>query len=128
MKNALLCTIAIVLTACASSTRIQVSDPSARILVNGEYIGTGQGRYRDRRPAFTRQEVALRKEGCKEQTYSFRRNERPDIGAIVGAYFLYLPVFWVAQYKNQHEYEFDCLNESDVVIEETVADAARPSG
>ena len=99
---------AMLVAACSSSTRIRVSDPDARIFVNGEYVGTGKGIYEDRKPAFTRQEVTLRKEGCAEQKYSFRRNERPDIGAIVGAYYLVLPIAWLTQYKDHHAYEFDC--------------------
>ena len=96
------------LCACASSTNIRVSDPEARIFVNGEYVGTGYGRYEDRKPAFTRQEVALRKEGCEEQQHAFRRNERPDYGAIITAYYLALPILWMTQYKDSHQYEFNC--------------------
>lgn len=95
--------------ACSSGTSIRVSDPDARIYVNGEYVGTGTGHYADRKPAFTRQEVTLRKDGCAEQDHSFRRNERPDLGAIVSAYYLAVPILWVTQYKHRHAYEFDCV-------------------
>lgn len=98
----------IALTACSSATTIRVSDADARIYVNGEYVGTGHGHYSDRKPAFTVQEVTLRKDGCEAQNYSFRRNERPDIGAIVSAYYLVVPIFWFTQYKNHHAYEFVC--------------------
>jgi hypothetical protein len=96
------------LVACSSGTSIRVSDPDARIYVNGEYVGTGKGHYSDRKPAFTKQDVTLRKEGCADETYSFRRNERPALGAIVSAYYLYLPILWFTGYKNHHAYEFDC--------------------
>ncbi len=96
------------LGACSSGTSIGVSDPEARIYVNGEYVGTGRGYYSDRKPAFTKQEVTVRKDGCAEQSYTIRRNERPDIGAIVSAYYLAVPVLWVTQYKHHHAYEFDC--------------------
>ncbi|HZF29034.1 MAG TPA: hypothetical protein VE907_07955 [Gammaproteobacteria bacterium] len=100
------CTAA--LGACSSGTSIHVSDPDARIFVNGEYVGTGHGYYSDRKPAFTKQDVTIRKAGCAEQSYVMRRNERPDLGAIISAYYLALPVLWLTQYKNQHAYEFDC--------------------
>jgi hypothetical protein len=100
--------VATALCGCSSSTHIRVSDPDAHIYVNGEYVGTGKGRYSDRKPAFTKQKVALRREGCEEETYSFRRNERPDIGAIVSAYYLVLPAMWFLQYKNHHAYDFQC--------------------
>lgn len=96
------------LVGCSSGTSIRVSDPDARIYVNGEYVGTGKGYYSDRKPAFSRQEVTLRKDGCEEERYSFRRNERPHLGAIVSAYYLVLPILWFTQYKTRHAYEFEC--------------------
>ncbi len=109
MKSLICIAALLALTACSSRTTIRVSDESARIYVNGEYVGTGVGRYSDRKPAFTRQDVILRRDGCEDQSYSIRRNERPDIGAIVSAYYLVVPILWVTQYKHNHAYEFDCL-------------------
>ena len=103
---------AAILAACSSGTHIKVSDSDARIYVNGEYVGTGDGYYQDRKPAFTKQEVTLRKDGCAEQSYTMRRNERPDLGAIVSAYYLAVPILWITQYKHHHAYEFDCLQAS----------------
>lgn len=108
MKRLILLVTLGALGACSSGTSIRVSDPQARIYVNGEYVGTGKGYYSDRKPAFTKQEVTLRKEGCEEQSHTFRRNERPDLGAIVSAYYLAFPVLWMTQYKDRHVYEFDC--------------------
>jgi hypothetical protein len=97
------------LAACSSGTHIKVSDADTRIYVNGEYVGTGDGYYSDRKPAFTKQKITLRKDGCAEQRYTMRRNERPDLGAIVSAYYLAVPILWITQYKHHHAYEFDCL-------------------
>jgi hypothetical protein len=108
MKRLILLAALAALGACSSGTNIRVSDADARIYVNGEYVGTGIGYYSDRKPAFTKQEVTLRKDGCAEQRHTFRRNERPDLGAIVSAYYLAVPVLWITQYKNQHAYEFAC--------------------
>jgi hypothetical protein len=112
MNRLILLACLALLGACSSGTSIRVSDPNARIYVNGEYVGTGNGYYSDRKPAFTKQEVELRKEGCAEQRYTMRRNERPDLGAIVSAYYLALPALWFTQYKNHHAYDFDCEQES----------------
>lgn len=87
MRSFMCMAAAVVITACLSGTTIRVFVPDARIYVNGEYVATARGRYSDRKPAFTQQEVTLRREGCAERSYSFRRNERPDLGAIVGAYY-----------------------------------------
>jgi len=100
------------LGACSSGTSIRVSDADARIYVNGEYVGTGKGYYSDRKPAFTKQEVTLSKDGCVDQSYTFRRNERPDLGAIVSAYYLVVPALWFTQYKDHHAYDFECDQET----------------
>ncbi len=109
MKQSIVLAAAALLAACSSGTHIRVSDADARIYVNGEYVGTGHGYYSDRKPAFSKQEVTVRKDGCEEQSYTMRRNERPDLGAIVSAYYLAFPILWITQYKDHHAYEFDCL-------------------
>lgn len=109
MKRLIVLASLAALAACSSGTHIKVSDTDARIYVNGEYVGTGNGYYSDYKPAFTKQEVTVRKDGCPEQSYTMRRNERPDLGAIISAYYLVLPILWVTQYKDRHIYEFDCL-------------------
>lgn len=113
MKRCLALASLCLLGACSGSTTIRVSDPDARIYVNGEYLGSGHAHYRDRKPAFSEQHVTVRKDGCSDRHYSFRRNERPDIGAIVSAYYLWVPILWVTQYKAQHKYEFQCVSEGE---------------
>jgi len=112
MKQFFCAAIAITLAGCASHTHLSVSDPDTQIFVNGEYVATGSGSYQDRKLAFSQQDVTLRKEGCAEQNHSFRRNERPDFGAVVFAYYLYVPILWTAQYKNDHTYSFECEQET----------------
>jgi hypothetical protein len=113
MKQSLCILVACLAWGCSSSTSIRTSDPDARIYVNGEYIGTGKAHYTDRKPAFSRQEVTLRKDGCAQQSHSFRRNERPDVGAIVSAYYLALPILWLTQYKERHAYAYECLPDAN---------------
>ena len=98
----------LVISACSSTTVIRSSDPDARIFVNGEYIGTGQATYSDRKVAFSKNNVELRKEGCENQSHVFARNEKPDGGAIVGGVLVLVPFLWVTQYKDERAYEFQC--------------------
>jgi hypothetical protein len=107
MKHLILLAAAL-LAACSSSTTIRVADADARIYVDGEYRGMGETRYSDRKLAFTTLDVSVRKDGCEEQNYRIRRNERPDVGAIVFGYYLAVPMLWLSQYKEQHHYEFYC--------------------
>src|SRR5688500_984292 len=103
MKTRIVLICAAVLAACSSGTQIRVTDADARIYVNGDYVGTGDGYYSDRRPSFTTQQVTLRRDGCVEQSYPMRRNERPHYGAIISAAAFALPIFWVAKYDSQHD-------------------------
>jgi hypothetical protein len=107
MKQLILAAAAL-LAACSSSTTIEVGDPDARIYIDGKYQGMGKTHYSDRKLAFTTLDVAVRKDGCEEQTYRIRRNERPDYSAIVFGYYLAVPVLWAAQYKDYHDYPFYC--------------------
>ena len=111
MKSLLVFLALLALSACSSTTMIRSSDPQARIYVNGEYIGTGQAAYTDRKVAFSNNNVVLRKEGCQAESYSFRRNEDPDGGAIVGGILFVVPFLWVTEYKDTHAYEYDCAEE-----------------
>ena len=113
MKTRIVLICAATLAACSSGTNITVSDEDARIYVNGKYVGTGDGYYSDRRPAFTTQEVTLRRDGCVEQSYTLTRNEKPHYGAIITAAYFALPILWVTKYKDEHVYEFDCQDLTD---------------
>lgn len=96
------------LAACSSSTMIRTSDPDARIYVNGEYVGTGEAEYSDRKVSFSKNVVTLKKAGCAEQRYEFRRNEDPDGGAIIGGLLVGVPFLWVTEYKGHRAYEYEC--------------------
>ncbi len=95
-------------TACTSSTVIRSSDPDSRIYVNGEYLGTGRARYSDQKVAFSKNNVEIRKDGCRTERYSFRRSEEADIGAIIGGFLFTVPFLWVTEYKSYHAYDFQC--------------------
>jgi hypothetical protein len=107
MKHLILAAAAL-LAACSSSTTIRVWDAEARIYIDGKYQGMGETRYADRKLAFTTLDVSVRKDGCAEQNYRIRRNERPDYGAIVFGYYLAVPMLWLSQYKDYHSYPFHC--------------------
>ncbi|MEM9301060.1 MAG: hypothetical protein AAGE01_03060 [Pseudomonadota bacterium] len=114
MSRSLLLTLIVLvgaLSGCSASTTIRASDPDARIYVNGEYIGTGQARYSDRKVAFSKNEVVLQRPGCQADSHEFHRNEDPDVGAIIGAFLFYVPVLWVTEYKDERAYEYDCMPE-----------------
>ena len=71
-------------------------------------MGTGRAHYSDEKIAFSRNDVEIRKEGCRSEHYSFRRNEEADMGAIIGGILFTVPYLWITEYKHNHAYEFDC--------------------
>lgn len=107
MRHLILAAAAL-LAACSSSTMIRTGDPNARIYIDGNYQGMGETHYSDRKLAFTTLDVSVQKDGCEEQNYRIRRNERPDYGAILFGYYLAVPMLWLSQYKDHHEYPFYC--------------------
>ncbi len=113
MKTSAILLAALAVAGCTSSTVIKSSDPDARIYVNGEYVGTGEAVYRDRKVAFARNDVVLRKDGCAPVENRFRRNEDADIGAIVGGFLVGVPFLWTLEYKDEHAYQFDCRAVAD---------------
>ncbi len=100
------------LSACTSHTHIQTSDADTKIYVNGEYWGTGDAYYHDKKISFATNEVKLLKEGCEPEYYRFSRNEGVDFGALIAAYYLYLPALWFADYKHHHDYVYQCEEKS----------------
>ncbi len=104
----LLILCALLATACTSSTVIRSSDPESRIYVNGEYLGTGRARYSDQKVAFSKNDVEIRKDGCRPERYSFRRNEEADVGAIIGGFLFTVHYLWVTEYKSYHGYDYQC--------------------
>ena len=108
MKKILSSFLLLILCACSSSTLIKSSDPDTRIYVNDEYIGTGEATYTDRKVAFSNNSVTFKKPGCEPVSYGFKRNEKPDGGAIVGGILVTIPFLWVTEYKKEHNYEYDC--------------------
>ena len=114
MKYLILAAAAL-LAACSSSTTIRTGDADARIYIDGDYQGMGHTHYSDRKLAFTTLDVSVRKDGCEDQNYRIRRNERPDYGAILFGYYLAVPMLWLSQYKDEHEYLFYC--EQAVAVE-----------
>ena len=111
-KLAIVCS-AFVLSACTGSTVVRSSDPDARIYVNGEYIGTGEANYSDRKVSFSKNDVLLRRPGCQGESFSFRRNEEPEGGAIFTGILFTVPLLWVTEYKDEHSYEYECIPESE---------------
>jgi hypothetical protein len=96
---------AIFLSSCSSSTLIQSVPTSAKITVDGEYVGTTPYTHSDTKIIFSNTSVVLEKEGYEPFAATITRNEEPNVGAIIGGFFIWPIWLWALDYKATRTYE-----------------------
>ncbi len=92
-------------TSCASKTLIQSNPVGAKVYIQGEYAGTTPYSYKDTKIVGSTTDLKIEKEGYESFITSFSRNEKADVGAIIGGIFVLVPFLWTMKYKEQHTYE-----------------------
>lgn len=98
------------LSSCASTTLITTDPPGAEVYVNEEYLGHSPVTYEDKKIVFSDNVVRIKKEGYKEMTNFFSRDEAPNVGAIVGGIFVWPIWLWALEYKPEHHYKLEPAN------------------
>jgi len=112
----------IFLTSCASTTMIQSTPVGAKVYLNGENVGTTPYEHRDTKIIGSTTTVKLQKEGYEDLTTSFSRNEKADVGAIIGGVFLLFPFLWTTKYKPTHNYEMVPISNTGLTVTQTVSE------
>jgi len=110
--SAVLFTVIILFSGCASSTLIQSYPTGAKVYINGEPVGKTPYLYSDTKILGSITNVDLVKEGYEPLYTSIERNEQVDVGAIVGGFFFGIPFLWTLQYNPTHNYELIPLQQS----------------
>lgn len=109
--------ISILFTSCRSTTMI-VSNPSgAKLYLNDELVGTTPYTHKDSKIVGSRTTVKLEKDGYETFNTSFSKNEKLDVGALIGGILVDIPFLWIMKYKNIHSYELipnESINSSRV--------------
>ena len=95
----------ILFTSCASSTLIQSYPSGAKVYVDGQAVGITPYWHTDTKIVGSVTDVDLVKEGYEPLSTSFMRNERVDVGAIIGGLCIWVPFLWTMQYNPTHNYE-----------------------
>jgi hypothetical protein len=95
----------ILLESCSSSTVIQSKPSGAKVYLNSAYVGTTPYTYSDTKIVGTTTYVRLEKEGYQQLNTSFSRDERADVGAIIGGLFVLFPFLWTMKYDPFRTYE-----------------------
>ena len=97
--------VIVLCASCASRTSI-VSRPSgATVYINGISVGTTPYTHRDTKIVGSSTEIQLEKEGYQTLNTHIERNERVDVGAIIGGIFFIVPFLWTMKYDPVHTYE-----------------------
>ncbi len=95
-------------TACSSTTTIQVTDPMAKIYVDGQMLGKGSVQYSDTKIIGSTTPVMLKKDGCDSQTHYISRDGGLHVGALIGGLFFLVPFLWVTKYRPGYTFDLDC--------------------
>lgn len=96
---------AILFTSCASTTMIHSTPAGAKLYLDGENVGTTPYKHSDTKILGSTTMIKLQKEGYEDLNTSFSRNEKADVGAIIGGVFVLVPFLWTMKYKPSHTYE-----------------------
>ena len=105
MKKLICLTLAISVSACASTTVINSEPNGAMVYLNGEKAGITPYMHTDKKIIGSTNTVLLKKEGYQDFATVFSRNENANVGAIIGGVFVLVPFLWAMDYKPSHSYE-----------------------
>lgn len=102
---AMLLAVAVLFASCSSTTLIQSDPNGAKVYMNGEYKGVTPFSYSDTKIVGSTTDVRLELEGYETLHTVLARNERADVGAIIGGLFFLFPFLWTMKYNPVHTYE-----------------------
>lgn len=97
--------LAIFFCSCSSTTVIQSMPSEAKVYLDGEFVGTTPYRHSDTKIVGSSTQVTLEKEGYQDFNTIFARDEKLDVGALIGGLFVLVPFLWVMKYKPTRMYE-----------------------
>lgn len=97
--------ITVLFASCSSATLIQSNPSGAKVYMDGQYMGTTPYSYSDTKIIGSITEVRLEKEGYETFHTFLSRNERADVGAIIGGFLCVVPFLWTMGYNPVHTYE-----------------------
>lgn len=109
-KTALVLATAVLFTSCASTTLIKSNPEGAKVYIENAYVGQTPYSYSDTKIVGSTTSIRLEKEGYDPLYATFSRNEKADVGAIIGGVFTLVPFLWTMKYKDERVYELQPSN------------------
>ncbi|MGI6571973.1 MAG: PEGA domain-containing protein [Fermentimonas sp.] len=111
---AIVLAFSVLFASCASTTLIQTEPSGAKVYMNEEYKGVTPLSYSDTKIVGSITSVRFEKEGYETLYTTLTRNERADVGAIIGGIFFLFPFLWTMQYNPTHMYELRPLQQASL--------------
>jgi len=95
----------IMLSSCASSTLITSVPPGAKVTINGMLKGVTPYQMTDTKIIGATSTIRLELNGYQPKDVMISRNEKVDVGAVIGGLFFWFPFLWTMGYEPMHMYE-----------------------
>lgn len=115
MKSvAIVMAVSVLFASCSSATLIQSEPSGAKVYMNGEYKGVTPLTYSDTKIVASVTDVRIEKEGYETLNTLLSRNERVDVGAVIGGIFFLFPFLWTMKYNPTHLYEMKPLQQASL--------------
>lgn len=106
---AVLLSISVFFTSCASSTVITSQPNGAKVYLNGQHVGNTPYEHSDMKIVSSLTTFELKKEGYEDLTAIIWKDEEINIPALVGGILFYIPFLWIMGYQDGHNYELTPL-------------------
>jgi len=105
--NKFLFFVALVLltVSCASSTMINSVPQGAKVVIDGQSVGTTPYLYVDTKILGSVTTIDLLKDGYEPLYTTIRRSEEFNLGTFIGGCFIWPVWLWTLDYKSQHTWE-----------------------
>jgi hypothetical protein len=90
---------------CSSTTVIDTVPNGAKLYMNGMYKGITPYTYSDTKILGSTTQLKFEKEGFEPLVAVLKRDEKADVGAIIGGIFFLFPFLWTMEYDPMHTFE-----------------------
>ena len=104
--------VLVILVSGCSSTTVINSDPSgAKLYIDGVKTGKTPYVYTDSKIVGSTTSIKLKKDGFEDLNVVMSKNEKANVGAIIGGIFVLVPFLWTMDYNPERTYELEKIQE-----------------